>query len=124
MVLGELPVLNIMRDVSLPTVANLDFAETLYAEYLRNPSAVPAEWRAYFATLSNGEPLNKDFKLEPSFRHRSIFNPAGAASPSSESEEEMMLLQHRMDRLIRTYRERGLVESGLALCGSREADVP
>ena len=55
MVPGELPVLEIMRDVSLPTVANPDFAETLYAEYLRNPSAVPAEWRAYFATLSNGD---------------------------------------------------------------------
>jgi 2-oxoglutarate dehydrogenase E1 component len=108
---GELPVLDIMRDVSLPTVANLDFAETLYAEYLRNPSAVPAEWRAYFATLSNGEPPNTDFKLEPSFRHRSIFNPAGAASPSSESEEEMMLLQHRVDRLIRAYRERGHIQA-------------
>src|SRR5436190_10726716 len=97
-------------DMSLPTVANLDFVEALYAEYSRNPASVPAEWQAYFATLGNGEP-SSGFKLAPTFRPRSIFNPSGAPAAGSGSEEEMMLLQHRVDRLVRAYRERGHIQA-------------
>src|SRR5688572_17442644 len=96
-------------ELSLPTVANLDFVETLYAEYLKAPSSVPEDWRDYFASLSNGDAPHRDFKLTPSFRPQSIFHSSGAASPGSE--EEMMLLQHRTDRMIRAYRERGHIQS-------------
>jgi len=36
-------------DISLPAVANLDFVEPLYAEYLRNPSSV-----TFFTLLALG----------------------------------------------------------------------
>ncbi len=98
-------------DVLLPMVANLDFVEALYAGYLQDPTSVSAEWRAYFATLGNGETFNGDFKLAPSFRQRSIFHPGGARWPDSSSEREMMLQQHQVDRLIRAYRERGHIEA-------------
>jgi len=107
----------------LPTVANLDFVEALYAEYSRNPSSVPAEWQAYFSTLNNGE-APAGFKLAPSFRPRSIFNPAGTVAPGSESEAEMMLLQHRMDRLIRAYRERGHIQARIDPLGQSVRYVP
>ncbi|HAB15464.1 MAG TPA: 2-oxoglutarate dehydrogenase E1 component, partial [Verrucomicrobiales bacterium] len=98
-------------DSLLPAVANLDFVEMLYADYLRSPASVPAEWQAYFANLSNGESLNQRFQSAPSFRPQSIFHSASASTANSGSEEEVMLLQHRVDRLIRAYRERGHIQS-------------
>ena len=100
--------------MGLPSAANLDFVEPLYDAYLQDPSSVPVEWRAYFKSLSNGkpgDPPDRGFKLAPAFRRQSLFHPPGAAPPATESEEEMMLLQHRVDRLIRAYRERGHIQA-------------
>ena len=112
-------------DISLPAVANLDFVEPLYAEYLRNPSSMTAEWRAYFAAWDTREPSPKEFALGPSFPHRSIFNPAGAASPTAGSAEaQMVLLQHRVDRLIRAYRVRGHLQAKVDPLGQTAREVP
>ena len=106
-------------EVPLPTVANLDFVESLYAEYLRAPQSVPAEWQTYFAALdAGGDPATTQFRPGPSFPHRSIFNPAGtAAAPgataSDATEDHMMLLQNRVDRLVRAYRVRGHIAAKL-----------
>lgn len=110
---------NMKTEVPLPTVANLDFVESLYAEYLRAPQSVPAEWQTYFAALdAGGDPATTQFRPGPSFPHRSIFNPAGtAAAPgataSDATEDHMMLLQNRVDRLVRAYRVRGHIAAKL-----------
>ncbi|HEY2981580.1 MAG TPA: 2-oxoglutarate dehydrogenase E1 component [Anaerolineales bacterium] len=103
------------QELDLPTASNLDFTEQLYAEYLRNPSSLPAEWQAYFAGLGNHQPSPNLFRLGPSFRRRSIFNPGrGTSLPEDRFDEAigpMMVLQHRVDRLLRAYRVRGHIQA-------------
>ncbi len=43
--------LQTMRNTSLLSGGNNAFVESLYEDYLRDPAAVPAEWRAYFDKL-------------------------------------------------------------------------
>jgi 2-oxoglutarate dehydrogenase E1 component len=43
--------LQLMQKTSLLSGGNNAFVEGLYEEYLQNPAAVPAEWRAYFDQL-------------------------------------------------------------------------
>jgi 2-oxoglutarate dehydrogenase E1 component len=116
-------------DVSLPAVANLEFTEAIYAEYLRNPSSVPAEWQDYFSSLNSVEPGangNGKFKPGPTFPRRSIFNPPGgkSAAMSDAAEEEMMRLQHRVNRVIRAYRERGHIQAKFNPLGGNDGYVP
>ena len=85
-----------MADVSRPQGSplgtlgshNLAFVEELYAAYLRDPTSVDPEWRAFFTAFSassgaeaggNGNG-HAAVRLGPSFSRRSIFNPAGAAA--------------------------------------------
>ena len=104
---------------------NLAFIEQLYAEYLRDPAGVPHDWRRYFEQLArrngngkaaaangNGAALDeRDFRLGPSFRPSSLFNPPGARPgrqggvPSEAIQQALM--QERVDQLIRNYRVRG-----------------
>jgi 2-oxoglutarate dehydrogenase E1 component len=91
-----------MSDISsLPSSLNLAFVEGLYANYLSDPSAVPEEWRRYFASLEgdaealsstqanthnawqNGHSPNGHVGdgnghpgFGPSFQPTSLFNPA------------------------------------------------
>lgn len=104
--------MNMKNDVEMPAPSNLDFVEPLYAEYLRERSAVSAEWQDYFARLENGEPPPAGFRLEPTFPRRSIFDPAGAEPGASGAGQERLLrLQQRVDRLIRAYRVRGHIQA-------------
>jgi 2-oxoglutarate dehydrogenase E1 component len=87
----------------------LPFVEELYADYLRNPQTVPADWREYFKTLAadgNGQtpPL-----AEVVFQRRSLFHPPGAnGSPQAAAGlADKALLQERVDRLIHAFRVRG-----------------
>ena len=99
--------------VKLPEAANLAYVEQVYADYQRQPDSVPEDWRRYFDSLKNGETAPSGFRPGPSFRPRSLFDPAGgpkvtAAAPApGEDLESMMLLQHRVDRMVRAYRVRG-----------------
>lgn len=54
---------------------SLPFLEELYEAFLKEPSSVSPDWRAYFSSF--GAPPN-GAKLGPSFAPRSLFNPAGA----------------------------------------------
>ncbi|HET9217402.1 MAG TPA: 2-oxoglutarate dehydrogenase E1 component [Terriglobia bacterium] len=64
---------------SLPYSLNLPFVEDLYESYLRNPTSVPGDWRAYFQGTDG-------------------VRPDGTSGSAS---------QERVDRLIRNYRVRG-----------------
>jgi len=42
-------------DTHQPDVANLDFVESLYQQYLQDPTSVDPQWQAMFASWTNGE---------------------------------------------------------------------
>ena len=114
---------------------SLGFLEALYTEYLRDPGAVSDDWRKYFDRVETNGFEQKPL-LGPSFRPRSVFNPAteraNGAPPSPvaapkpaqvESAEvpspasiarrqasavaDALVRQDRVDQLVRAYRVRG-----------------
>lgn len=68
------------------TADNLAFVEELYAEFARDPTSVPEDFRRFFEAESPGHGAPR---LGPSFVSRSLFNPAGAevngAAPANAS---------------------------------------
>ncbi|MBI4556246.1 MAG: 2-oxoglutarate dehydrogenase E1 component [Candidatus Hydrogenedentes bacterium] len=109
-----------------PNVLNLDFIEARYADFRRDPSSVPADWRQYFEQMPHGNGPKSAMALGPTFRRRSVFNPtprAGAAeAPLRVS--EMATLQHRVDQLIRNYRVRGHIVAQLDPLGTSRPQPP
>jgi len=95
------------QTIPVPNSANLPFVEGLYAEYLRQPSAVPEEWRRYFEVMENGERTQARPRPGPSFRPPSLFNPPAPVSARVAVERTMAGMQDRVDQLIRSYRFRG-----------------
>ncbi|NJN64924.1 MAG: 2-oxoglutarate dehydrogenase E1 component [Acidobacteria bacterium] len=95
----------------LPNPSSLEFVERLYAEYRRNPESVAPEWRHYFAALRDSEVEAWDGRLGPTFRPRTLFNPLGANGSAAAERvarlSEEVVLQDRVDQLIRAYRVRG-----------------
>jgi len=92
--------------------ANLAYVEEQLAAYQRHPASVPPEWREYFRRLGNGDLTAAPARPAPTFPRRSLFNPAGGApaprmAPPEEDLETLLLLQHRVDRMVRAYRTRG-----------------
>lgn len=63
---------------------SLPFIEGLYSEFLRNASAVPEDWKNYFFSISNGVRGN-------------------GAAPAVEVPQPLVL-QERVDQLVRNYR--------------------
>lgn len=91
-----------------PNAASLPFVEELYESYLRDPFAVPADWRDYFSAL----PAHGASRVVPSFHPRSVFNPGNGAAASPRHSlvpglSDAVVLQDRVDQLIRAYRVRG-----------------
>ena len=95
---------------------SLSFLEELYADYLRNPQAVPPDWRKLFDQMHDG--ANDGFRpaAETVFPRRSIFHPSafpngpmppGSNQPASASPFDDAALQERVGRLMHAYRVRG-----------------
>ncbi|MDB6125964.1 MAG: 2-oxoglutarate dehydrogenase, subunit [Pedosphaera sp.] len=98
------------KNEPIPNSSNLAFIEGLYADYLRDPHSVSSEWQSYFKQLSNGEATAETMRLGPSFRARSLFNPATPsryAGTAASEETEAAGLQERVNQLIRNYRVLG-----------------
>ncbi len=108
-----------------PSTLSLLFAEQLYADYLRDPHSVPADWRDYFATLGADGAFAKDPKVGPSFEPASLFNPPakisapksnghvadngqnGNGTQLSDGVSDAAVRQDGVDALVRAYRVRG-----------------
>ena len=112
-----------------PSTLSLLFAEGLYTDYLRDPSSVPADWRAYFDSLGSDAAFARTPQLGPEFRPSSVFNPLtngavkngsnGHASSAAVSGSnghgraavdgvsDAAVRQDRVDALVRAYRVRG-----------------
>jgi 2-oxoglutarate dehydrogenase E1 component len=80
-----------------PGAANLDFVEYVYAEYVRDRSAVPEPWRRYFEQHGDGQAAR--FIRGPSFPPATIFRPPIESSADA--------LQARVNSLVHAYRARG-----------------
>jgi len=107
-----------------PNAANLQFVEELYASFLREPSSVSEEWRAYFAKLALEDHFRDETRLGPSFTPSGLFNPAGANGAAGGCVDDMVALQDRVDQLIRAYRVRGHLEAKLdPLCRPRPDQI-
>ena len=95
-----------------PNSLNLGFIEELYADYVRDPASVSADWRTYFEALAPGTlPLDTP-RLGPSFTPASVFNPPGGNGKNGHAtagvrELEIAVLQDRVDQIVRAYRVRG-----------------
>jgi 2-oxoglutarate dehydrogenase E1 component len=114
-----------------PSTLSLLFAEGLYADYLKDPRSVSAEWSRYFDALGS-DAFAADPRLGPEFRPSSLFNPpaplaAGHGNASGEnalngsgngasthaargengSALDMAVRQDAVDALVRAYRVRG-----------------
>lgn len=90
----------------VPNSSNLAFAEGMYADFLRDPASVPADWRAYFSNLNEPAPA----KLAPQAATHSIFNPPATTQSVDAGElwhEQAGHLQDRVDQLVRAYRVGG-----------------
>src|SRR5580698_6192277 len=87
--------------------SNVAYMELLYSHYRRDPQSVPAEWQRYFAENLDGK-KNGESQLAPSFKPRSIFNPA-ISGPTGVSHMDLRTagLHERLYELIRNYRHRG-----------------
>src|SRR5690606_37694784 len=117
------------------SIASLEFAEGLYADYLKDPASVPADWRAYF---DDEAPKNGVSQVGPSFRPRSVFNaaPISFAAPAREASNgaqahvqpttaaNALALQDRVDALVRAYRVRGHMMASIDPLGLPRASQP
>src|SRR5665213_82008 len=92
----------------IPSSGNLPFVEQLYADFARDPASIAPEWRRYFETLKNGEPLIAP-RFGPSFQAAGLFAArAVPASPEEKVDEsKVAALQNRVNQLVRNYRVRG-----------------
>ncbi len=98
---------------------NLAFIEALYAQYLRDPHSVEAEWRRFFEREFQGSPAPEG----PTFRPGSLFHKSdGQALASKDSrprttprqrERDMAIWQDRVDQLVRAFRTRGHISAHL-----------
>jgi 2-oxoglutarate dehydrogenase E1 component len=106
-----------------PNALSLPFVEGLYADFLRDPSGVPPEWRGYFERLAESNGFASNPRLSPSFPRRSLFgrgpvegrNGSRANAPFVSAELEPSYLavrpapsgQRSAYSLIQAYRSRG-----------------
>src|SRR5262245_30519112 len=93
---------------------SLEFAEQMYSRYAADPQSVSADWRDYFAGLSNGA-VTSD---RPNTHRPDVATPSGAELPPAptyagtngqplSADLDAAAKQERIDQLIRNYRVRG-----------------
>ncbi|MBI3849332.1 MAG: 2-oxoglutarate dehydrogenase E1 component [Verrucomicrobia bacterium] len=90
-------------------IQSLAYIEQFYADYRRDPSLVPAEWREYFAAAGDGD-ADGTVQLGPSFKPRSVFNPTSSASTGRaqfRADPRAANVSDRLDQLVRNHRVRG-----------------
>src|SRR5690349_21733603 len=90
----------------LPSSLNLPFIESLYEDFLRDPSSIPSDWRSYFQTIRDANGTSTG-DLRPQFKNWSLFNPPPRNGESTHEDATSATLQERVDQLIRNYRVRG-----------------
>jgi 2-oxoglutarate dehydrogenase E1 component len=90
-------------------IQSVAYIENFYAEYQRDPHSVSPEWQDYFLTIANGS--NGSAKSLPSFKARSLFNPAASSYPPANTffqpDPQVANISERLHQLIHNHRGRG-----------------
>ncbi|MBI3865564.1 MAG: 2-oxoglutarate dehydrogenase E1 component [Planctomycetia bacterium] len=107
---------------------SLAFAESLYAEFLKRPDAVPDDWRTYFESAgANGRGAFLP-AADVAFPRHSLFrNGTGAGSviaAQAPAGLDDALLQERVGRLIHAFRVRGHIIARVDPLGTRHETPP
>ena len=85
---------------------NAAYLEQLYETYLRDPSAIPAEWKHYFETMPNGTVLEESHQaIREHFRKASRFPKLQHRAGSGDAEH--VRKQGCVSQLITAYRSHG-----------------
>ncbi|MCA9082513.1 MAG: 2-oxoglutarate dehydrogenase E1 component [Planctomycetaceae bacterium] len=105
------------RSVAQISAQSLAFIEHQYAAYLHDRNSVSPDWRGYFDEIHSGNEEMTASVLEAApFQQKSIFHrnapmPTHASrppeAPIAANAPENVILQERLDQLIRNYRVRG-----------------
>src|SRR5260221_5999622 len=105
---------------------SLPFVEELYADYLRDPQAVPADWRAYFDRIRDGETGQFRPAADVAFPRRSLFHLAASdgKQPPAATVIENATLQERVDRLLHAYLGRGHIVAHIDPLGQPRSQSP
>lgn len=85
---------------------NLEFAESQLESYLRDRNSVSPDWRDYFDDLKVVDSGLTPESLHVPFQAGSIFRRSTAVRVDP-STSDAVILQERLDQLIRSYRVRG-----------------
>src|SRR5215467_10538241 len=107
----------------LPNSLNLPFVESMYADFLRDPQSVSADWRSYFASFQTGNGNTSALPTAPP-KPPSIFNPHPDGNGIRSEQATDAFLQERVDQLIRDYRVRGHVSAQLDPLNRRRPAPP
>jgi 2-oxoglutarate dehydrogenase E1 component len=87
---------------------NLAFAEAQLESYLQDRNSVSPDWREYFDELNVADSGLTADNLKSPFHSESIFR-RGAKAGGDSGTSEAIMLQERLDQLIRSFRVRGHV---------------
>jgi len=103
---------------------NAVYVEALYETYLRDPNAIPAEWRDYFDRLPQVNGTHADIPHSTVQEHFTLLGrqkqrpPAGSAGVSTEYERK----QVRVIQLVGAYRQRGHQKARLDPLGLQQRE--
>ena len=91
-----------------PNQAGLEYLESLYAAYLRDPESVPEDWKTYFDAECNGRSESTQREPRPADRAQARRLPGERVRPSGEGATlDQAVLQDRVDQMVRAFRVRG-----------------
>ena len=99
--------LRLMQDSSLLFGANAPFIEELYEQYLVDPGAVPAAWRAYFDALPP-LPNGAHDQVHSRIQHAFASLPKAAVTPLLPADAELERKQVFVLQLINAHRFLGV----------------
>ena len=103
---------------------NAVYVEALYESYLRDPNAIPAEWRDYFDRLPQVNGTHADIPHSTVQEHFTLLGrqkqrpPAGSSGVSTEYERK----QVRVIQLVGAYRQRGHQKARLDPLGLQQRE--
>ena len=88
---------------------NLEFAESQLSRYLGDRNSVSPDWRDYFDEMQVVDSGLTQESLQVPFSAGSIFRRTAAAGAAlvDPSASDALVLQERLDQLVRSYRVRG-----------------
>jgi 2-oxoglutarate dehydrogenase E1 component len=102
-----------------PGNLSLEFVESLLADFLEDPSSVPADWRRYFHGMAHGDRsfFERNPRIGPTFEPPPLFGSAEATAVAGPTGDA--ILQHKVDELIRNFRVQGHRAAHLNPLGER-----